>query len=137
VYTTLDASILTSIAYVATIETSGCPADNLYAEVTPGNHLLQLARTSGNKLILSWTEDTAKATRGDHKINIINEDSYNQIKKAVKAGQSPPSVTPIATTNLNHPGAYNGPWLNSEHLAAILGIGVTYIAISQRAKLVS
>ena len=51
-----------------------------------------------------------------------------------KSGEAP---APLAQVVINHPGAYSGPLLSSEHLAAITGVIVVYIAITCRGKLLS
>jgi len=132
-YTTLDASVLTSIAYVTEFELScdGQPAKiPLYAEV--GGQLFNVVR--GSKYQVSWTEELAKATRGDHPVNIYDDEGFSQLKKSQKSGDAP---KPLVTVVVNHPGAYSGPLLSSEHLAAITGVVVVYIAITCRGKLLS
>jgi len=132
-YTTLDASVLTSIAYVTEFELT-CDGQlakiPLYAEV--GGQLFNVVR--GSKYQVSWTEELAKATRGDHIVNVYDDEGFSQLKKSQKSGDAP---KPLVTVVVNHPGAYSGPLLNSEHLAAITGVVVVYIAITCRGKLLS
>jgi translocon-associated protein subunit delta len=132
----VDASVLTSIAYVASFDLENCGSalkDNLYGVVEGSQQqVLQLGRVgTSSKFQVSWTEDVARATKGDHSISIYNEEQYNVLRKKVNQPEA------LAKLTLNHPGAYNGPWLNSEHLAAILGVAVVYIAVGSRSKLVS
>jgi len=132
-YTTLDASVLTSIAYVTEFELNcdGKAANiPLYAEVN--GQLSNVVR--GTKYQVSWTEELAKATRGDHVVKIYDDEGFAQLKKSQKSGDVP---APLTTVTVNHPGAYSGPLLNSEHLAAITGVIVVYIAITARSKLLS
>jgi translocon-associated protein subunit delta len=132
-YTTVDASVLTSIAYLTEFELTcgGQPAKiPLYAEI--GGQLFNVVR--GNKYQVSWTEEISKATRGDHVVNLYDDEGFAQLRKSQRSGDTP---TPLATVVVNHPGAYSGPLLNSEHLAAITGVIVVYIAITCRGKLLS
>jgi len=127
-YTTLDASVLTNIAYITEFELDCKEPEQLYAEVN--GKFLQVVK--GERLQLSWTEEIAKATRGDHLIRIYDEEGFGLLRK-----RSTENVTPLTTLTLNHPGSYSGPWLNSEHLAAIIGVVVVYLAITSRSKLLS
>jgi len=127
-YTTLDASVLTNIAYISEFELECKEPEQLYAEVN--GKFIQVVK--GERLQLSWTEELAKATRGDHLIRLYDEEGFGLLRK-----RSTESVTPLTTLTLNHPGSYSGPWLSSEHLAAIIGVVVVYLAITSRSKLLS
>ena len=79
-YTTLDASVLTNIAYLAEFELTcgGKPATiPLYAEIN--GQVLNVVR--GSKYQVSWTEEIAKATRGDHVLNLYDEEGFAQLRK--------------------------------------------------------
>lgn len=78
----------------------------------------------------SLSKKVSTQTKGDHTFSIHSDEGLSQIKK------KQPAVA-LATVVLNHPGAWSGPWLNSEHLAAILGVLVGYAAISGKGKLLS
>jgi len=137
-YTTQDASVLTSIAYITEFEMScdgkklvGTP---LYAESQ--GRILQVGENNGNYQV-SWVEDIALATKGDHPLRIVDDEGVSQLRKAQKTGASLDSIKPLVSLTLNHPGAYTGPWLNSEHLAAIMGVVVVYVAITSKSKLLA
>jgi len=136
-YTTTDASILTNVAYVGVFDikcNGAVPAktDNFYAEVN--GKIVNVARSIHDKgFQVSWTEEISKATRGDHYINVYDEDTLPQVRKA-KSGEYP---KPLGTVIVNHPGAYSGPWLNSEMIAAITGLVVVYVAVTCKNKLLS
>jgi len=55
----------------------------------------------------------------------------------MRSGEDISSVKPIATVVLNFPGAYQGPWVNSEFMAAVLSILVSYAAFSAKSKLLA
>lgn len=59
------------------------------------------------------------------------------MRKAQRSGVDTSSVTPLAEVVVSHPGAFNGPWVNSEILAAGLSIVVAYVALSTKSKLLS
>jgi len=137
-YTTQDASVLTSIAYVTefhlTCDGKEVQGAALYAESQ--GRILQVGENKGNYQV-SWVEDLATATKGDHILRIVDDDGVSVVRKAQKTGASIDGLKPLVTLTLNHPGAYTGPWLNSEHLAAIMGVVVVYVAITSKSKLLA
>ncbi|XP_022910346.1 translocon-associated protein subunit delta [Onthophagus taurus] len=136
-FTTQDATIVSNIAYIAEFEvecTSG-GLTNLYAEVD-GN-VVPVSSTGQNKYQVSWTEVNASAKRGDRNIRIFDEDGYTAVRKALRNGEEISGITELFGVTINHPGAFNGPWLKSEFLAATLSLLVAYIAFSSRSKLLS
>ncbi|XP_071532064.1 translocon-associated protein subunit delta isoform X2 [Panulirus ornatus] len=108
-FTSLDATIVTKIAYIADFTLScsnGAKDVSLYAETIDG--IVGIARSvDGVKY---------QAQRG-------NEDTS--------------SVLPIATINLYHPGAYRGPWVQSETMAILAAIFIYYYALTQKNKLMA
>ncbi|XP_065335489.1 translocon-associated protein subunit delta [Cloeon dipterum] len=136
-YTTQDATVLTNIAYIAEISLKcsnaikGLP---LYAEVN--GKILTAARTSDdNRYQVSWTEEVKKARTGNFNVNLFDEEGYTTLRKAIRNGEDVSSVKPLVSVTLNHPGAYNGPWVNSEFMAAALAVVVWYSAYTFRNKL--
>ena len=55
----------------------------------------------------------------------------------MRSGEDLSGVRPLSSVVLNHPGAYQGPWVNSEFMAAALAIIVWYVAFSAKSKLLS
>lgn len=86
---------------------------------------------------MSWTEDVKKARRGDYSINIYDEENYGALRKAIRNNEDISAVKPLASVVLNFPGAYQGPWVNSEFMAFVLSIAVWYAAFSAKSKLLS
>lgn len=86
---------------------------------------------------MSWTEDTKKASRGDYNIRLFDEDGYTAVRKAQRSGADVQSIAELASVVVSHPGAFNGPWVNSEILAASLSIIVAYVAFATKSKLLS
>lgn len=86
---------------------------------------------------MSWTKDVKKASRGEHVIRLFDEEGFAAVRKAQRSGADTSSVTPLAEVSVTHPGAFNGPLVNSEILAAGLSIFVAYIAFSTKSKLLS
>jgi len=138
-YTTQDATIVTKIAYIAEFSldcSNGLKDLLLYADVS-GQSLPVFRNTDGSKYQVSWTEDVKIARKGDFSINLYGEDGFAALRKAQRVGEPISSVKPLVTIVLNHPGAYHGPWVNTEFMAAVLAGVVGYVAFSAKSKLLS
>lgn len=138
-YTTQDATVLTNIAYVAefTLKCSnGIKGLPLYAEV--GGKILPAARIGDDNMYqVSWTEDVKKAKSGDYNVNLYDEEGYGILRKALRSGEDTSTIKSLVTIVINYPGAYQGPWVNSEFMAAVLSVIVWYLAFSAKSKLLS
>lgn len=137
-YTTQDATVLTNIAFIAefTLKCSnGVKGIPLYAEVN--GKTLPAAKTGDNKYQVSWVEEVKKSRSGDYSLNLYDEEGYGALRKALRSGEDVSSVKPLVTIVVNHPGAYQGPWVNSEFMAAVLSILVWYLAFTAKSKLLS
>ncbi|XP_043226963.1 translocon-associated protein subunit delta-like [Amphibalanus amphitrite] len=136
-YTSQDATIVTNIAYIATFSltcANGVTGVSLYAAI--GDRLVPVARSAdGATYQVSWTEEVAKATTGDHAIGLYDDVGYAAVRKAQRSDEPISSVKPMATIIVNHPGAYTGPLVNSEFMAALLASVVFYVAFSTRSTL--
>ncbi|RZF38606.1 hypothetical protein LSTR_LSTR004434 [Laodelphax striatellus] len=142
-YTTQDATVLTKIAFVAEFSLK-CEnkAKNipLYAEVN-GKTLPAVQKFSGptvdNEYQVSWVEEVKKSRSGDYKVNLYDEEGYGLLRKAIRNGEDISTVKPLVTIILSHPGAYQGPWVNSEFMALVLSILVWYLAFTAKSKVLS
>ncbi|RZC35843.1 TRAP-delta domain containing protein [Asbolus verrucosus] len=133
-FTTQDATIVTNIAYISdfTLKCGNGEASTLYAEIN-GN-IVPVSIVGENQYQVSWTEDTKTARSGDKVVRIFDEDGYAALRKALRAGEGLASVQSLSDVVINHPGAYNGPWLQSELLATIISLIIAYFAISFKLK---
>ncbi|KAI5645051.1 translocon-associated protein, delta subunit precursor (TRAP-delta) domain-containing protein [Phthorimaea operculella] len=137
-FTSLDATVVTQIAYITELTLS---CDNkipenyaLYAEVD--GKPLTAARIGENKYQVSWTEEIPKARSGVHEVLILDEEGYANLRRARRASPDAP-VTPLLAIQLNHPGSYSGPWVNSEVLATLLSILVAYTALRNKSSILA
>lgn len=87
----------------------------------------------GKKYQIAWADEVKNAKAGDYQVPIYDDNGYSALKRA----HDPASVKPLVTIVVTHRGAYNGPWINSEHTAAILAVAVLYLAYSAKAKLLA
>ncbi|XP_055541710.1 translocon-associated protein subunit delta [Wyeomyia smithii] len=138
-FSTSDATIVSQIAFVAefTLKCSNAGAEKLplFAEV--GGKVAPVVRVGDTKYQVSWNEEIKKASSGKYTIRLFDEESYAAVRKAQRAGEDVRSVKPLTNVVVHFPGAYKGPWINSEILAAgVVGI-VAYVAFSTRTKLLA
>uniref|UniRef100_U5ESD6 Translocon-associated protein subunit delta n=1 Tax=Corethrella appendiculata TaxID=1370023 RepID=U5ESD6_9DIPT len=136
-FSTEDATIVSQIAYITefTLKCSNSAQIQLFAEV--GGKLTPVVRVGDDKYQVSWNEEIKKSKSGTHTIRLFDEESFAAVRKAQRSGEDIQSVKGFSTLNVSHPGAYNGPWINSELLATGLVLFVGYIAFSQRSKILS
>ena len=115
---------------------NGASSIPLYASVKGA--LVPAQQTpDGKKYQIAWTEEVKNAKAGDYEINFYDDTGYSALKRVLERGEDAIGVKPLVTIVVNHPGAYSGPWINSEHTAAILSAVVFYLAYSSKAKLLA
>ncbi|KAK8756913.1 translocon-associated protein delta [Amblyomma americanum] len=137
VYTTTDGLIVANIAFIAEFHLR-CRENvqnvPLYADVK-GKIVPVIKSTETNDYQVSWTEELNKAHSGDYLIRVYDEEGYGALRKAQRTGESLQGVTPLFTINVNHPGTYLGPWIQSEFVAGLAAALLWYFAYSAKAKL--
>lgn len=140
-YTPSDAQVLTHIAFIAefTLECSnGAKNVNLYADV--GGNLVPVIKSDNDpsKLLVSWTKELKAAVAGDHEVNLYDDEGFATIKRVMdRGGAEKHGVKPLATIVVQYPGAYKGPWVNSELIALGLAILVFSLAHSSKKALLA
>ncbi len=138
-YTPSDAQVLSHIAFVAEFSLScsnGASNVNLYADMSGTLVPVVRSQDAGGRYQLSWTTEVKHAKTGDHEVNLYDEEGYADVKRANDRGEAN-TVKPLVTIVINYPGAYKGPWVNSELLAAALSILVFYLAYSSKSALLA
>ncbi|XP_045505919.1 translocon-associated protein subunit delta [Colias croceus] len=137
-FTSLDATVVTQIAYITefTLKCDNPLPENyaLYAEVDGKS--LTAARIGDNKYQVSWTEEPSKARAGVHEIHIMDEEGFASLRRARRSDPAA-SVAPLLAIQLNHPGSYSGPWVNSEVLATVLSVVVAYTALRNKGNILA
>lgn len=86
---------------------------------------------------MSWTEDLKTASRGERVVRLFDDEGVSAFRKAQRSNGDTDSVAPLATVSIPYSGAFNGPWVNSEILAAGLTIVVAYVAFASKSKLLA
>ncbi|KAM3958696.1 translocon-associated protein delta [Aphomia sociella] len=137
-FTSLDATVVTQIAYITefTLKCDNPLPENyaLYAEVE--GRPLTAARIGENKYQVSWTEEPNKARAGLHEIHVLDEEGWASLRRARRADPAA-TIAPLLAIQLQHPGSYSGPWVNSEILATGLSILVAYVALRNKSKILA
>ncbi|XP_041968673.1 translocon-associated protein subunit delta [Aricia agestis] len=137
-FTSLDATVVTQIAYITefTLQCDNPLQENyaLYAEVD--GKALTAARIGENKYQVSWTEEPAKARSGVHEVRILDEEGWASLRRARRSDPAA-TVAPLLAIQLQHPGSYSGPWVNSEVLATVLSILIAYTALLNKTKILA
>ncbi|XP_028162336.1 translocon-associated protein subunit delta [Ostrinia nubilalis] len=137
-FTSLDATIVTHIAYITefTLKCDNPLPENyaLYAEVDGKS--LTAARIGDNKYQISWIEEPSKARSGTHEIRVLDEEGWASLRRARRADPAA-DVAPLLAIQLQHPGSYSGPWVNSEVLATGMSILVAYVALRNKSKILA
>merc|ERR1712107_73887 len=138
-YTSTDAQILTHIPFIAEFTlTCSNAASNIPLYASIGGALTAVQKTQdGKKYQVAWTEEVKHAKSGDYEVNLYDDNGYSAMKRVLERGDDASSVKPLVTIMVNHPGAYKGPLMNSEHLAGILAIVVFYVAYTSKSKLLA
>ncbi|KAL4714757.1 hypothetical protein ACJJTC_002616 [Scirpophaga incertulas] len=115
-FTSLDATVVTQIAYITEFTLK--------------------SRIGVNKYQVSWTEEPSKARSGVHEIHILDEEGFASLRRA-RRSDPVASVSPLLAIQLQHPGSYSGPWVNSEVLATGISIVVAYVALRNKSKILA
>jgi len=136
-YTPADSQVLASIPFIAefSLECSNGEKPALYADVE--GTLIPVTQTlDGSKYQVSWTKEVKKARKGESSVSLYDAEGYSALKRSRERGEAD-SLAPLLTIVVSYPGSYTGPWLNSEHIAAILAILVFYLAFSSKSSLLA
>lgn len=82
----------------------------------------------------SWTEE--KSTAGSREIKIYDEEQYQTVKKAQRAGETS-SVKPLATINVRYSGSYGSGLLffSSEFIVFAASLAAAYLGIMEKKSL--
>jgi len=159
-FSTQDATILTQLAHVAefTLQCSNSAQPSLFAEF-PCGKVVPVAKVGDSKYQVSvclsinfqlyislyilcfpqvsWVEDIKQGSSGNVQVRLFDEDGYANVRKAQRDGDKVSSVKSLLDITVPTKGAYKGPWIKAELLAAFLVGGVAYFAFTTKSKVQS
>uniref|UniRef100_UPI00358EF22C translocon-associated protein subunit delta-like n=1 Tax=Myxine glutinosa TaxID=7769 RepID=UPI00358EF22C len=129
-YTTFDAVINTETVFIVEILLScknGAQNMALYADVG-GKQLPVTKGQDVGRYQVSWSTEHKNARSGTYVVKFYDEEAFGALRKAQRSTGDIESVKALFTVNVDHRGAWNGPWVATEVLAAGVGILIFYFA---------
>ena len=136
-YTTNDAVISSeSVFIVEILLTCNNGAQNvaLYADVGGKQFPVTRGQDVGRYQV-SWSAEHKSARSGTYEVKFFDEESYSLLRKAQRNNEDLSSIKPLFSVNVDHRGAWNGPWVATEVLAAVIGLLVYYTAYCAKSNI--
>ncbi|KAM9510744.1 SRSF protein kinase 3-like [Guaruba guarouba] len=136
-YTTSDAVISSESVFVVEISLAcknGAQNVALYADVNGKQFPVTRGQDVGRYQV-SWSLEHRSAQSGTYEVKFFDEESYSALRKAQRNNEDVSRVRPLFTVNVDHRGAWNGPWVSTEVVAATIGLLVYYLAFSTKSSI--
>uniref|UniRef100_A0AAQ4P631 Translocon-associated protein subunit delta n=1 Tax=Gasterosteus aculeatus aculeatus TaxID=481459 RepID=A0AAQ4P631_GASAC len=117
-YTTSDAVISSESVFIVELSlacANGAQSVTLYADV------------NGRQFPVTRGQDVGK-----YQVKFFDEESYSALRKAQRNNEDVNSIEPLFSVNIDHRGVWNGPWVATEVVAALMGILVYYMAFTAK-----
>ncbi|XP_028850662.1 translocon-associated protein subunit delta-like [Denticeps clupeoides] len=133
-YTTSDAVIASESVFIVELSlacANGAQSVALYADVSGRQFPVTRGQDVG-KYQVSWSLPHKQAGSGIYQVKFFDEESYSALRKAQRNNEDVDLIQPLFTVNVDHRGAWNGPWVSTEVLAAAVGILIYYLAFSAK-----
>ncbi|XP_062314594.1 translocon-associated protein subunit delta [Osmerus eperlanus] len=136
-YTTSDAVISSESVFIVELSlacANGAQSVALYADVQGRQFPVTRGQDVG-KYQVSWSLPHKQASSGTYQVKFFDEESYSSLRKAQRNNEDVASIQPLFSVNVDHRGAWNGPWVSTEVLAALIGILFYYLAFSAKSTI--
>ncbi|CAN8178900.1 unnamed protein product [Coccothraustes coccothraustes] len=136
-YTTSDAVIASESVFVVEISLAcknGAQNVALYADVNGKQFPVTRGQDVGRYQV-SWSLEHRQAQSGTYEVKFFDEESYSALRKAQRNNEDVSRIRPLFTVNVEHRGAWNGPWVSTEVVAAAIGLVVYYLAFSTKSSI--
>ncbi|XP_028923025.1 translocon-associated protein subunit delta [Ornithorhynchus anatinus] len=136
-YTTSDAVISSESVFIVEISLTcknGAQNVALYADVNGKQFPVTRGQDVGRYQV-SWSMEHKNARSGTYEVKFFDEESYSLLRKAQRNNEDISDIKPLFTVNVDHRGAWNGPWVSTEVLAAAIGLVVYYMAFSAKSNI--
>ncbi|XP_061684090.1 translocon-associated protein subunit delta [Syngnathoides biaculeatus] len=133
-YTTSDAVIATESVFIVELNlvcANGVQSVTLYADVNGRQFPVTRGQDVG-KYQVSWSLPHKQASSGTYQVKFFDEESYSALRKAQRNNEDVNAIQPLFSVNVDHRGAWNGPWVSTEVVAALTGILLYYIAFTAK-----
>ncbi|OWF35043.1 translocon-associated protein subunit delta-like [Mizuhopecten yessoensis] len=136
-YTTTEAVTSTDTVFIIefTLKCKNSVSNmNLYADIQ-GKTLPVTRTVTGDKYQVSFSDEHANLPSGSYNIRLFDEEGFAALRKTQRSGEDTGALKPVHTINMNHPGVWKGPFLQSEFVAATVAVFVWYLAYNARSQL--
>ncbi|XP_026882746.1 translocon-associated protein subunit delta [Electrophorus electricus] len=136
-YTTTDAVISSETVFIVELSLAcgnGAQSVALYADVN-GNQFPVTRGQDVGKYQVSWSVPHKQASSGTHHVKFFDEESFSALRKAQRNNEDVEAIKPLFSVNVDHRGAWSGPWVSTEVLAAAVGIILYYLAYSTKGSI--
>lgn len=133
-YTTSDAVISSESVFIVELSlacANGAQSVTLYADVNGRQFPVTRGQDVG-KYQVSWSLPHKQASSGTYQVKFFDEESYSALRKAQRNNEDVKAIEPLFSVNIDHRGAWNGPWVATEVVAALMGILVYYMAFTAK-----
>ncbi|XP_028850007.1 translocon-associated protein subunit delta [Denticeps clupeoides] len=133
-YTTTDALISSETVFIVELSltcANGAQSVALYADVN-GKHFPVTRGQDVGKYQVSWSVPHKQASSGKYQVKFFDEESYSALRKAQRSNEDVDAIEPLFSISVDHRGAWSGPWVSTEVLAATIAILVYYLAFSTK-----
>ncbi|XP_044538499.1 translocon-associated protein subunit delta isoform X2 [Gracilinanus agilis] len=138
-YTTSDAVISTETVFIVEISLmckNGAQNVALYADVNGKQFPVTRGQDIGRYQV-SWSLEHKNAYSGTYEVKFFDEESYSLLRKAQRSNEDVSTISPLFIVSVDHRGAWNGPWVSTEVLAAMIGMAIYYMAFSAKSNIQS
>ncbi|XP_074387259.1 translocon-associated protein subunit delta-like [Zonotrichia albicollis] len=136
-YTTSDAVIASESVFVVEISLvckNGAQNVALYADVN--GKQFPVTRGQGRGQVPGLLEpEHRQAHSGTYEVKFFDEESYSALRKAQRNNEDVSRIRPLFTVSVEHRGAWSGPWVSTEVVAAAVGLLVYYLAFSTKSSI--
>ncbi|XP_066840763.1 translocon-associated protein subunit delta [Anser cygnoides] len=136
-YTTADAVIASESVFVVELSLAcknGAQNVALYADVNGKQFPVTRGQDVGRYQV-SWSLEHRSAQSGTYEVKFFDEESYSALRKAQRNNEDVSRIRPLFTVNVDHRGAWSGPWVATEVVAAAVGLVVYYLALSTKSSI--
>ncbi|XP_078413075.1 translocon-associated protein subunit delta, partial [Cetorhinus maximus] len=99
----------------------------LYADVNSKQFPVTRGQDIGRYQVSCSAEHKA-AKSGTYEVKFFDEESYSALRKAQRGSENVSTIKPLFTVSVDHRGAWSGPWVTMEVVAAAMGLLVYYLA---------
>uniref|UniRef100_A0A8C0ARR1 Translocon-associated protein subunit delta n=1 Tax=Buteo japonicus TaxID=224669 RepID=A0A8C0ARR1_9AVES len=97
--------------------------------------VVEISLACKNGAQVSWSLEHRSAQSGTYEVKFFDEESYSALRKAQRNNEDVSRIRPLFTVNVDHRGAWNGPWVSTEVVAAAIGLVVYYLAFSTKSSI--